>query len=67
MDFGGPNRQVRLCSVHPGVTVEQVQQSTGFPLQVPGSVPATPAPTAAQLAVLARLDPHGQRASVLGA
>ncbi|MBV6417566.1 MAG: putative CoA-transferase subunit beta [Steroidobacteraceae bacterium] len=67
MDFGGPNRQVRLCSVHPGVTVEQVQQSTGFPLHVPGSVPATPAPTAAQLAVLARLDPHGQRASVLGA
>lgn len=67
MDFGGPDHQVRLCSLHPGVTADAVQQATGFPLHVPGEVKTTPAPTAEQLALLARLDPHGLRASALGA
>jgi glutaconate CoA-transferase subunit B len=67
MDFGGPGRQVRLRSLHAGVTAEQVQQATGFPVHVPAEVPVTPAPTAGQLALLARLDPHGLRASALGA
>ena len=67
MDFGGPGHQVRLCSLHPGVTADAVQQATGFPLHVPGEVKTTPAPTAEQLALLARLDPHGLRASALGA
>lgn len=67
MDFGGPDRQVQLRSLHPGVTVEQVQQATGFPVHVPAAVPVTPQPTSEQLALLARLDPHGLRASVFGA
>ena len=67
MDFGGPGHQVRLCSLHPGVTADAVQQATGFPLHVPGEVKTTPAPTAEPLALLARLDPHGLRASALGA
>lgn len=67
MDFGGPQRQARVCSLHPGVTLEQVQQATGFPLHVPATAAITAAPTAEQLALLARLDPHGLRASVLGA
>lgn len=56
-----------MRTVHPGVTVAQVQEATGFPLHVPGDVTTTAAPTAAQLALLERLDPHGQRATVLGA
>lgn len=67
MDFGGPGHQVRLKSLHAGVTAEQVQQATGFPVHVPSEVPCTPAPTADQLALLARLDPHGLRAAALGA
>jgi glutaconate CoA-transferase subunit B len=67
MDFGGPDRQVRLVSLHPGVTVEQVQAATGFPVFVPGKVPTTADPTAEQLALLARLDPHNIRATALGA
>ncbi|MBP6105020.1 MAG: ketoacid CoA transferase [Steroidobacteraceae bacterium] len=67
MDFGGPARQVRLRSLHAGVTAEQVQQATGFPVHVPADVAATAAPTAGQLELLARLDPHGLRASALGA
>jgi glutaconate CoA-transferase subunit B len=67
MDFGGPERQMRLRSLHPGVSAEQVQQATGFALHIPAELPLTPAPTADQLALLARLDPHNLRASALGA
>jgi len=66
MDFGGPNQQARLLSLHPGVTVEQVRENTGFEVLVEGDVPTTPAPTAEQLAIIARLDPKGLRASALG-
>ncbi len=67
MDFGGPQHQMRLVSLHPGVSVEQVQAATGFALQVPADVPETPAPTEAQVALLARFDPHNLRATALGA
>ena len=66
MDFGGPEHQARLLSLHPGVTVAQVQEATGFPLSIPAQVPLTPAPTEAQLDLLARLDPHNLRATALG-
>lgn len=65
IDFGGLNHQAQLRSLHPGVTVAQVQEATGFELHIPANVPETAAPTAAQLALLARLDPHNLRASVL--
>ena len=66
MDFGGPAHQVRLVSLHPGVTAAQVQEATGFPLHLPENIPETPAPTAEQMELLARLDPHNLRATALG-
>ena len=65
MDFGGPERQLQVLSLHPGVTAEQVQEATGFALHIPADVQETAAPTDAQLALLARMDPHNLRASVL--
>jgi glutaconate CoA-transferase, subunit B len=67
LDFGGPQHQMRLVSLHAGVTTEQVQAATGFALHIPADLPQTAAPTANELALIARLDPHGLRASVLGA
>ena len=67
MDFGGPDRQVRLRSVHPGVSIEQVTQATGFPIFIGDDVEQTLAPTAAQLECLAHLDPHSLRVTALGA
>ncbi len=66
MDFGGPDHQLRLVSLHPGVTAQQVQEATGFPLHIPADVPLTADPTPEQLALLAALDPHNLRASALG-
>lgn len=65
MDFGGPEHQLRLRSLHPGITVEQVQQNTGFPVCVPADVATTPAPTAGQLEIIRRMDPHNLRAREL--
>jgi glutaconate CoA-transferase subunit B len=66
MDFGGPDNAVRLLSLHPGVTFEEVQENTGFPIYVDQDVVAeTPAPTDEELAVIARIDPHNVRASII--
>jgi hypothetical protein len=53
---------MRLRSVHPGVTVDEVVAATGFALTVPDQVPQTREPTGAELGVIReRLDPDGQR------
>jgi glutaconate CoA-transferase subunit B len=62
MDFGGTDHQMRLVSLHPGISAEQVCDNTGFELEIGGDVPVTAAPTDAQLAIIATLDPHNQRA-----
>ncbi len=65
MDFGGSNHAIRVISLHPGVTFEEVQDNTGFALQRTGGLGQTPFPTDEQLAVLDHLDPHNLRATVL--
>lgn len=67
MDFGGPHHQLRIVSLHPGVSAGQVQEATGFALCIPENIPETVAPSAEQLALIQKLDPHNLRASVLGA
>ena len=59
-DFEDESKRMRLKSVHPGVTVEQVLASTGFQPIVPAQVPTTPAPTEEQVALLRnRIDVEG--------
>ncbi|MFT6288431.1 MAG: glutaconate CoA-transferase subunit B [Halieaceae bacterium] len=62
MDFDGPDHQIRLCSLHPGVSASQVQENTAYPVYLPQDVPVTAAPTAEQLDIIAALDPHNVRA-----
>ena len=65
MDFGGPNHAIRLISLHSGVTADQVQAATGFAIASAPTVATTRLPTADELAVIARLDPHNLRATVI--
>jgi glutaconate CoA-transferase, subunit B len=65
LDFGGPHHAIRVKSLHPGVGFEQVQAATGFPLLQARDLGVTPPPTAEQLAIIRRLDPHGLRATVI--
>jgi glutaconate CoA-transferase subunit B len=48
-DFRGKDSGMRLKSLHPGVTLEQVLDSMGFKPELPEHVPQTEPPTAAQL------------------
>jgi len=62
LDFGGPDHSMRLRSVHPGVSVSDVAEATGFLLAAPYQVPATRLPTAAELALIREcLDPAARR------
>ena len=59
-DFATPDRVMRLVSVHPGVSVDDVVAATGFELVIPDVVPDTRPPTAEELALLRDvLDPRG--------
>ncbi|MCY1184475.1 hypothetical protein D9M73_251720 [compost metagenome] len=56
---------MRIRPLHPGVSVAEVQDNTGFALHVPADCPTTAAPTEEQLKLIQRLDPHNLRASQL--
>jgi len=53
-DFDRARGRFRLRSVHPGHTVEEVRDLTGFEVDLPeaGTVPETPVPDAGKLALL---------------
>lgn len=68
MDFGGEKwegRGIRVKYLHPGVSFEQVQAATGFPLGQAPDLQTTPLPTEEQLQIIRRLDPYKLRAVVL--
>ncbi len=59
LGFDRDSHQALLVSLHPGVSLDDVIESTGFPLQVPKPVPATPRPTSEELRLLREeIDPE---------
>jgi hypothetical protein len=51
---------MRLASVHPGVSVDEVVQNTGFALMIPDPVPQTCVPSREELRLLREvIDPSG--------
>jgi acyl CoA:acetate/3-ketoacid CoA transferase beta subunit len=61
-DFETPDHTMRLRSVHPGVTVDEVVAATGFELDVPGDVRESRPPTAEELVLIRDvLDPTDLR------
>ncbi|WP_395656375.1 CoA-transferase subunit beta [Nocardioides sp.] len=62
LDVRGPGDTMRLLSVHPGVTVDEVRAATGFELDVPADVPTTREPTSEEQVLIREvLDPRGLR------
>jgi acyl CoA:acetate/3-ketoacid CoA transferase beta subunit len=65
-DFATEDRRMRLASVHPGVSVEEIAMNTGFSLVVPDDVPTTREPTSPELDLLrSKVDPSGLGAKEL--
>lgn len=65
MNWQGPKHMLQLVSLHPGITVEQVLENTGFEIHVPENVSTTTAPTEEQLNVIRQLDPEDWRSKQL--
>lgn len=57
--FETQSKEMYLHSVHPGVTVDDVQAATGWALRVAADVGATPPPTDDELRLLRHFDPQG--------
>lgn len=51
-DFSRERGRLELGSLHPGVSLEDVQARTGFPVHAPASVPSSPTPTGRELELL---------------
>ena len=59
-DFETANRAMRLRSIHPGVTLEDVVENTGFELVIEGDVPETRLPSTEELRLIRDvIDPEG--------
>jgi acyl CoA:acetate/3-ketoacid CoA transferase beta subunit len=59
-DFETPDHSMRLASLHPGVTLEEVVENTGFELVVGSDVPETRHPSDEELRIIREvLDPEG--------
>jgi len=60
LDFDSPDRRMRLRSVHPGVTVDDVVSATGFDLVIDGDVGESRLPTDDELRWIRDvIDPNG--------
>ncbi|HET90228.1 MAG TPA: 3-oxoacid CoA-transferase [Chloroflexi bacterium] len=60
LDFEEESKRMRLLSTHPGVTVDQVIENTGFDLIVPAEIGSNAPPTAEELRLLREeIDPEG--------
>ena len=59
-DFETPDHSMRLRSIHPGVTIDDVVENTGFELVIQGETPETRLPTDDELRLIReKIDPKG--------
>jgi glutaconate CoA-transferase, subunit B len=56
-DFDDDTRRMRTIALNPGVSCEQVQANTGFPLAFAPDLKVTEPPSTDELAMLRHLDP----------
>lgn len=59
-DFGGRNKTMRLIALHPGVTVEEVEENTSFEIEAAPKLEKTEPPTKKEIEILHKeIDPAG--------
>ena len=61
LGFDSQSKKMCIESVHPGITIEEVKEKTGFDLNISGEVPITKAPSEKQLEIIRnKVDPEGK-------
>ncbi len=56
--FDPQSRRMSLQALHPGATVDEVRERTGFEMMIPDDILFTEEPTAEELRILRELDPE---------
>jgi glutaconate CoA-transferase subunit B len=59
MDFDPETKRIRLATIHPGVTIQQIVENSGFDITLPKSASTTELPTQEELTLLRAIDPNG--------
>jgi len=59
--FEEESKRMMLESIHPGVSIEQIQENTSFELIIPAKIPETAPPTQKELDVIRSVDPQKVR------
>lgn len=67
MDFEPECKKMRIVSLHPGVSIDEVQDNTGFDLIKPEGLRQTPEPATEQLTSISILDPDNLRINAVKA
>jgi len=58
LDFDGKSKRMRMASIHPGVAIDTVKESTGFDLIIPNDLKETKPPTVKEVDLLReKVDP----------
>ena len=59
MDFNPETRQMRVLTMHEGVTTEMIRDNTGFDIEIPDNVGVTPTPSDEDLRLIREvIDPE---------
>lgn len=66
MNFKNPDRLMQIQSYHPGHSIDEIREKTGFNILVAPDVCETPAPGAEIIDIIRAMDPDGIRKSEFG-
>jgi glutaconate CoA-transferase subunit B len=66
MNFKNPDRVMQIQSYHPGHTIDEIREKTGFDLVVPPNAAETPVPGPEVTAFINNIDPDGVRWTEFG-
>lgn len=65
LDCRGLDNAIRVISLHPGVSFDEVQDNTRFALERVEDIPETPLASDEERQIIARLDPYDMRSKVI--
>ncbi|MHA1522543.1 MAG: hypothetical protein ACTSRK_20435 [Promethearchaeota archaeon] len=57
--FDETTKIMKLETIHPGISIEDIRNNCGFDIIIPDNVPTTPIPTREDVQLLRELDPTG--------
>jgi len=57
--FDEKTKKIKLISLHPGVTIEQIKENSSMDIIIPDKIEISPEPTEKELKILKEIDPLG--------